>query len=46
MNKIDLKPIFAINSNAIVYFIARNSVRNWNDSSNVFNKNTIISNIY
>jgi len=36
MTKIYLKPTLAINNNAIVYFIARNSVHNWNDSNNIF----------
>jgi hypothetical protein len=36
MDKIDLKPTLSINSNAIVYFIARNSVHNWNDATEIF----------
>jgi hypothetical protein len=36
MTKIDLKSTFAINSNAIVAFIARNSEHNWNGSYDVF----------
>jgi len=36
MDKIDLNPTLSINSSAIVYFIARNSEHNWNDSCDVF----------
>jgi hypothetical protein len=36
MTKIDLKPTFAINSNAIVAFIARNSENDWKGSYDIF----------